>query len=448
VSSIGEDGLTSIFDLAPKQLHYILNILESNELTKKQVLASEKKRSLIHLTRFALKRKTLIDLICDHLLIKHETKRTGYMDSTANIRRKLGLTLKQLKSIVQQAERQNVFKRCLVLQERRNPALAADACVMSTSTASLNKKIKPLQVRMLTLTESHYNAMINSRRASGTKMSSAGDEDDEEVEQVASSGDLDLIYNTLGTGQSSLQPMHSQIFAHIEACGAEGMALKQMGMMFGLDFYKARRMGHNLQMHPDIVTIIKETNRGKAKYQTIMLRKFVNAGQSGVNKNAASSSQNLSLNESMLSAVDPLSQTADDSLSMSMVVEHECGGSSRRNIQALVSNRTVTRQKLMLDYLAEHRICTKYEINREIRTRETELGLKGQIDSKTTKRMLRALEAEGKLKLFEVNLRNVFYLCVRAVDIDEEDEVFKNYCHTYRRTFEADELKMKKGKDC
>ena len=34
-------------------------------------------------------------------------------------------------------------------------------------------------------------------------------------------------------------------------------------------------MGTNLQAHPDVVTIIKETSRMRAKYQTVMLRKYL-----------------------------------------------------------------------------------------------------------------------------------------------------------------------------
>jgi hypothetical protein len=44
--------------------------------------------------------------------------------------------------------------------------------------------------------------------------------------------------------------------------------------IFGFDFYKSRRLGSNLQTNPEIVTIMKETCHGKAKYQNLVLRKF------------------------------------------------------------------------------------------------------------------------------------------------------------------------------
>jgi hypothetical protein len=460
VSSIGDDGLTQIFDLAPKQLHYILNILESNELTKKQVLASEKKRSIIHLTRFASKRKTLLELICDHLLFKHELKKTGYADATVNIRRKIGLTLKQLKSLTQQAERQNILKRYIAFEERKNKKTNFDANGSAAMSASAIKKNKPRQVRMLSLTESHYKSMINSRTNSSNNdiMDEDGDEDESSLAPANGSSELPLeLVKTLGMAQNNIQPLYSQLFAKVEETGAEGVSLKQLGTLFGFDFYKARRMGNNLQMHPDIVTIIKETNRGKAKYQTIMLRKFVQASQNNAIKAVESlqtakasvaSEENTSSNNKAQAAVAELDEmhTTQELLEESLVVKHECGGASaKRNIQALVSNRSITRQKLILDFIAEHSICTKYEINREIRNQETQQGLKGQIDSKTTKRMLTALEAEKKLKIFEINMKNVSYMCVRSVDLSEDDDIYKNYCQTFKRTFDADDFKAKKG---
>ncbi len=430
-----------------------MNILESNELTKKQVLASEKKRSIIHLSRFASKRKTLLELICDHLLFKHEVKKTGYVDSTVNIRRKIGLTLKQLKSLVQQAERQQILKRYIAFEERKNKAPTGKQNVSATSA----KKNKPLQIRMLSLTESYYNSMISSRSKNNSNEINCeeGDEDENSIRENESSELPVELVKTLGMAQNNFQPLYSQLFAKIEECGADGMSLKQLGTMFGFDFYKARRMGNNLQMHPDIVTIIKETNRGKAKYQTIMLRKFVQASQNNSRKTIEShqdsrSTSNTEKADNVVaqSTTEPeaTEEIQTDEVEDSLVVRHECGGAStRRNIQALVSNRSIARQKLILDYLAEHRICTKYEINREIRNEELRQGLKGQIDSKTTKRMLLALEAEKKLTIFEVNLKNVSYMCVRSVDLSEDDDIYKNYCQTFKRTFDAEDLKTKKG---
>lgn len=57
ICSTGDKGLTQLFNLQPKQLHYILVNLESHELIKKQILTSEKKRSIIHLSKFAFRKK-------------------------------------------------------------------------------------------------------------------------------------------------------------------------------------------------------------------------------------------------------------------------------------------------------------------------------------------------------------------------------------------------------
>jgi hypothetical protein len=118
-------------------------------------------------------------------------------------------------------------------------------------------------------------------------------------------------------------------------------------------------------------------------------------------------------------------------------------GQSTTNIQALISNRALTRKKLILDYVEKHRICTKYEITKEIRTYETQMELKGSIDAKTTKRMLAALEKEKKIVLFEVNLKNQSYMCVRSIDVSETDPSFINYCSTFRRTFDSVDSKFK-----
>ena len=98
------------------------------------------------------------------------------------------------------------------------------------------------------------------------------------------SGDLSAISQSfinecLGSSQSYLTPLYTQLFAKINEHGAEGISIKKLGTLFGLDFYKSRRMGANLQAHPDVVTIIKETSRMRAKYQTVMLRKYLHANQ-------------------------------------------------------------------------------------------------------------------------------------------------------------------------
>ena len=113
------------------------------------------------------------------------------------------------------------------------------------------------------------------------------------------------------------------------------------------------------------------------------------------------------------------------------------------NIQALMSNRAIARKKHILDYIDKHRICTKYDITKEIRNYEAQMELKGSIDAKTTKRMLYNLEKENKLRLFEVNLKNLNYMCVRAWDVSENDPLYINYCSTFRRTFDSVDSKFK-----
>jgi hypothetical protein len=121
-------------------------------------------------------------------------------------------------------------------------------------------------------------------------------------------------------------------------------------------------------------------------------------------------------------------------------------GQPNQSIQALISNRMLNRKKLIIDYLDKHRICTKYDLTREIRTRESAQSLPGSIDAKTTKRMLLALERDKKLHTFEVALKNVSYMCVRAYDIDESDEIYKNYCCTFKRTYDSVDLKSTTAK--
>lgn len=122
-------------------------------------------------------------------------------------------------------------------------------------------------------------------------------------------------------------------------------------------------------------------------------------------------------------------------------------GQTKQNIQALMSNRTLMRKKMIADYLEKHKICTKYEITRELRTYESEQGLKGSIDSKTTKRMLINLEKEKKLRIFEVGLKNVVYMCIRSYEIEETDQIYKNYCATFKRTFDSVDLNVKSDMD-
>lgn len=70
-------------------------------------------------------------------------------------------------------------------------------------------------------------------------------------------------------------PFFTLTFDQIERVGSIGISLKQISILFALDFYKSRRMSINIQAHPEIVTIMKETNNGKSKFQAVVLRKFL-----------------------------------------------------------------------------------------------------------------------------------------------------------------------------
>ena len=112
--------MTEIFDLVPKQLHYIVGILESHQLVKKQSYSSEKKRSVIHLARYAYKKRTIIEDLCEYLFLKHfndkkilkgQTNEPRYYDLSTNIKLKLGIGNKRFKTTISSAEKQNIIKR-------------------------------------------------------------------------------------------------------------------------------------------------------------------------------------------------------------------------------------------------------------------------------------------------------------------------------------------------
>lgn len=119
MSTIGEDGLANFFTLSPKQLHYILVNLESNELIKRHNVASEKKRSHVHLTRFAVRKKTLLETMCDYLMSmgQRNCSSTGTIthehcsDTLTNLRVNLGLAQKKFKNLMSIAERTNLVKK-------------------------------------------------------------------------------------------------------------------------------------------------------------------------------------------------------------------------------------------------------------------------------------------------------------------------------------------------
>lgn len=122
MSTIGEEGLASFFSLTPKQLHYILVNLDANELVKRHNVGSEKKRSLVHLARFAVRKKTLLETMCDYLISAGERasavlgrapSHENCCDSLKDFRLNMGLTQKKFKNLISIAERTNVVSYLL-----------------------------------------------------------------------------------------------------------------------------------------------------------------------------------------------------------------------------------------------------------------------------------------------------------------------------------------------
>lgn len=117
MSTIGEDGLANLFSLSSKQLHYILVNLDSNGLVKRHNVAatSDKKRSHVHLARFAVRKKTLLETMCDYLMSVGERADGGASheaccDSLKDLRINMGLTQKKFKNVLTIAERTNMVK--------------------------------------------------------------------------------------------------------------------------------------------------------------------------------------------------------------------------------------------------------------------------------------------------------------------------------------------------
>lgn len=282
-------------------------ILESHDLIKKQTLQSVKMRSIIHLSRYAYKKKSPLEDLIDHLIItKIRPNNSNEGDSFANVKRKLGFTNKQFKTLMHTAEKQKVLSRFLKTIEYQ---------------AKKNKNsdkfyTKTKQIRMVKLADCYYEKNVLNQDDRNM--------DDEAIDNEDPSPGFDQ--SLIGIKQSNLLPLYSQIFSVIEASGKEGISLKQLGNLFGFDFYRSRRMNSYLQTHPEIVTIIKETDRGKAKYQTIVLRKFIGANR-GPTEAALESSEAPKQSETVINTCNI------------------AGKSSKTSIQALMSNRMLARKK-------------------------------------------------------------------------------------------------------
>jgi hypothetical protein len=437
ISTIGPDGLTKIYSLAPKQLHYVLVILEQHELISKQCISSDKKRSLIHLSRYAFKMQTTLENVCAYLLKitdsgnSSSSSKPPHSDSFANIKRNVGLTNKQFKNLVQNAEKQLLLRRFFM------PV----TCKMkkNKSLKKISDKQQQRQIRMVKLTDEYLAS--KERRAGINNTEIISDEIDAETSCGEANDENGPIENSLvellGSEQSDQVPLLVQVFRQIERYGSEGVSLRQLGAMFGLDFYKSRRLGSNLQTHPEIAVLVRETVHGKAKYQIVALRKFFDQKSIMQQSTVAHTSSKPQQEDT----VDVSQHESNEAISIQ--TSQATRQPTKEKIQAIMSQRAISREQLIMSYIKKHRICTKYELTKEIRQMEASMCYKGTIDSKTTKRMLIQLENDKKIRVFEVSLKNVSYMCARAYDINEKDDEFIKYCSTFKRTFDSVDVKVK-----
>lgn len=286
---------------------------------------------------------------------------------------------------------------------------------VSSITTSSNKKSKNKTrcVRLLKLTS---NQSSNNDTIDGDN--EENDDNDTSTNGLIASANELVNKFKLCSEQDADLPLYTKMFKYIERCGVSGVSLKQLGYLYGLDFYKSRRIGAHLQTHPDIVTLVKETERGKAKYQTIIMRKFLLKQQNEQQQQHLQTST--------------LSQNEQDDTFTSLNIKNL----QNKPIQAVASERSLKRKELILDYLEKRKICSKFEIDKEIRRVEELEKLKGQIDSKTTKRILIQLQTEKKVRLFEFNIKNKPHMGVCLPTINDKDEIYVNYMNTFSRSFD------------
>jgi hypothetical protein len=361
----GDGSLSHIFDLESKQLHYVLNILESHEFITKQSISAHKHRSIVYLAKYEITSETNLEKLTKYLL-----KKQGNCEERVNeIQIKFNFGTKKMKNLMALGEKQNAIERYMMQVEVDDQSHNEDEYTKKLM------KTRQRAVRMVRLTESFRKKNAKLLNKSNADDSAIGDEDDDEtLENV----DTQLV--------ASLQrvewPMYTQLFQYIERCGINGTSLKRLGLLFGLDFYKTRRMGSHLQTHPEVMTVIKETEQAKAKYQIIKLKKFVNKTTHG----------------------EELTQQFKKKADLT--------------IHNMVTERAVKRKKIIASYMEQRRICTKFEIDREIRRLEQLEGEQGQIDSKTSKRILLQMEKDGLVTLFNVSLKNVEHVAVRYGGFD------------------------------
>lgn len=283
--------------------------MANHEFITKHTVSSQKQRSIIYLRRFEQRTESNLEKLTNFLLT-----RENYECETSVVRCDLKFGIKQLKNLIALGEKQQIFHRHVLSVPKTD--LSSTKSDMSSEdddeeyseeeekSSSSGQKMR--QMRILRL-----NASFLSKQKDDEQ--NVDDENEEESTQI----DPSLV----GSLQSNNLPFFSQIFQLLERCGKDGISLKRLGNVFGLDFYKSRRMGANLQSHPEIVTIVKETDKCKAKFQTIVLRKFL---------------------------------TENETSKEETIRQH--GMNKPKNIQAVMPERSLRRKQIILDYLTEKQV--------------------------------------------------------------------------------------------
>jgi len=150
---------------------------------------------------------------------------------------------------------------------------------------------------MLKLTDSYFKSLDTNQEEINEISDNSlllDNEDDNLEEEDDDYKKANSLVESIGSEQSNTLPLYTQIMQKIESSGKDGISLKKLGHIFGFDFYKSRRLGSNLQTNPEIVTIMKETNHGKAKYQSLVLRRFLKLDSNTAGANETSQTNILS----------------------------------------------------------------------------------------------------------------------------------------------------------
>jgi hypothetical protein len=465
-----------MFNLTSKQLHYILLILGQQGFIKKITNFALNARININSCQYSIKTKSLVEQICDILFEngervatkqnKKEIELENCCEKRATIKDKLDIGYKFLRRLTVLAE-----KQCLIepfQREERRLFVKLNKKYWHTETFSLFR-----------LTKTKFNLMILQRDQRDDNLENSFD--------ISEIGDPSFTIEThtrpvdlktmIGNDQSIDIPLYSRIFAKLEESGSEGIPIKSFGAIFGFDFYKSRRIISNLQTHSKVVTFINESSDHKSKYQRIVLKKFAENQKSTPNslnntvdltQEIAKVNDKIQINSPKISNAPTIlikkeeTEQVAPSTSLNSIKNNNNNNnnkSSEKNIysniynsfqsvklakhfsfggvksyNAMIMDRTTARRNVIIRYLKLHKIVTKYQINNEIRSIEREEGIKAQIDSKTTIRLLNGLEKEGLLHIFYIYSRGVNFMCLRDSSISETDDFYINYCSTFKRT--------------